>query len=422
MHALLIFKEKAVDKKQSVLKNFLTYIKIDTQSDDTSETVPSTAKQLNLAKVLIEEINALGITEVELDDKGYIYGKIRGNIDAKVPTIGFIAHMDTALEFPYPGDEARVIDNYDGEPVTLCEGVVLDPANNPPLMNAKGKTIVVTNGKTLLGGDDKAGVAEIMTALEYMVKTPEFRHGDIAFSFTPDEEIGTSVDHFDVKKLAADRAYTLDGAAPDEISYENFNAASASIKIHGIVTHPGEAKNKMKNALHVACEFAEALPASERPEHTEGYEGFYHLMEMNGNCEEAILEYIIRDHDIDKLEQRKALMSKCAEFLNEKYGADTVEISFKDSYRNMAECMKGHEEHIEYAMEAIREQGLDARPAPMRGGTDGAGISRMGVPCPNLGTGSYNHHGNREYAVVEEMVMLVDIMLSVISKYAKEVR
>ena len=418
MHALFIFKEKAVDKKQSVLKNFLTYIKIDTQSDDTSETVPSTAKQLNLAKVLIEEIKALGITEVELDDKGYIYGKLRGNIDAKVPTIGFIAHMDTALEFPYPGDEARVIDNYDGEPVTLCEGVVLDPACNEALMNAKGKTIVVTNGKTLLGGDDKAGVAEIMTALEYMVKTPEFKHGDIAFSFTPDEEIGTSVDHFDVKKLAADRAYTLDGAAPDEISYENFNAASASIKIHGIVTHPGEAKNKMKNALHVACEFAEALPASERPEHTEGY----YLMEMNGNCEEAILEYIIRDHDIDKLEQRKALMSKCAEFLNKKYGADTVEISFKDSYRNMAECMKGHEEHIEYAMDAIREQGLDARPAPMRGGTDGAGISRMGVPCPNLGTGSYNHHGNREYAVVEEMVMLVDIMLSVISKYAKEVR
>ena len=339
-----------MDKKQSVLKNFLTYIKIDTQSDDTSETVPSTAKQLNLAKVLMEEIKALGITEVELDDKGYIYGKLRGNIDAKVPTIGFIAHMDTALEFPYPGDEARVIDNYDGEPVTLCEGVVLDPASNEA------------------------------------------------------------------------RAYTLDGAAPDEISYENFNAASASLKIHGIVTHPGEAKNKMKNALHVACEFAEALPASERPEHTEGYEGFYHLMEMNGNCEEAALEYIIRDHDIDKLEQRKALMSKCAEFLNEKYGADTVEISFKDSYRNMAECMKGHEEHIEYAMEAIREQGLDARPAPMRGGTDGAGISRMGVPCPNLGTGSYNHHGNREYAVVEEMVMLVDIMLSVISKYAKEVR
>lgn len=410
-----------MNKKEAVLDKFLRYISFDTQSDDTSNTVPSTSKQLILAQVLMEEIKRFGIEDVILDEKGYIYGKLYGNIGRKVPSIGFIAHMDTAMELPYPGDEAKVIEKYDGEIIELCEGVYLNPEENLPLKRAKGEAVVVTNGKTLLGGDDKAGIAEIMTALQYMVEHPEFKHGDIAFAFTPDEEIGTSVDNFDVKKLGADRAYTLDGDSPAFISYENFNASSASIKVHGLVTHPGEAKNKMKNALHIACEFVQSLPVNERPEYTSGYEGFYHLMEMSGSCEEANLEYILRDHDADKLEEKKAVISASVNFLNKKYGKNTVEALFEDSYRNMAECMLGYEEHIEYAMEAIRETGLDAKHVPMRGGTDGAGISRMGVPCPNLGTGSYNHHGRKEYALVSEMALLVDIILKIISKYAKEV-
>ena len=408
-----------MDKKQSVLKNFLTYIKIDTQSDETSETVPSTAKQLNLAKVLMEEIKALGITDVELDDKGYIYGKLKGNIDAKVPTIAFIAHMDTALEFPYPGDEARVIENYDGEPIVLCEDVVLDPANNPPLLDAKGKTVVVTNGKTLLGGDDKAGVAEIMTALEYMIKTPEFKHGDIAFSFTPDEEIGTSVDNFDVKKLAADRAYTLDGAAPDEISYENFNAASAKLTVNGRNIHPGYAKGKMVNSLQVVCDLHALLPEAMRPEATAGYEGFFHLIGINGSVEKASASYIIRDHDRKLFEEKKELIKAAIDYINRKYGSDIVSLELKDQYYNMREMVEPHPEIIEKAIAAMKLAGVTARIQPIRGGTDGARLSYMGLPCPNIFAGGMNFHGKFEYCSLDSMRRAVDTICHLAALWAE---
>lgn len=402
-----------------LLQRFLNYTIQNTQSAEGTGTVPSTKVQMDFAEKLYEEVKALGVTDIMLDDKGYIYGRLASNIEKKVPVIAFIAHMDTALELPSPTELPRVIKNYDGSVVELNETEIIDPAHDHNLALSIGDDIVVTDGTTLLGGDDKAGVAEIVTGLEYMINHPEFRHGEVAFAFTPDEEIGKSVDDFDVNKLKADRAYTLDGGDPADIGCANFNASSAFVKITGTVTHPGAAKDVMKNAALIGMEFESMLPANERPEHTCGYEGFYHLMDIKADCQHAEMSYILRDPDASKFASRKLLMKNAAEFINKKYGEGTLELSFKESYRNMFEYMKGYEDHIEFAKQAIAAAGFEPTSRCIRGGTDGAGISKMGVPCPNLGTGTYNHHGQTEFANVRHMEKMVEIMLGVIRLYSE---
>lgn len=401
-------------------ERLLKYVAVDTPSDPNSGLVPSSACQFDLAKILVEELNALGVENAHVDEKCYVYASIPatpGFENAK--SLGFIAHMDTAPDFNGCGVNPQVIENYNGEDVTLGEsGRVLSVKDFPELANFKGRTLITTDGTSLLGSDDKSGVAEIMTMAERIL-TENIPHGKICIGFTPDEEIGSGADHFDVEKFGADFAYTMDGGMEGEIEYENFNGAGAVVIVNGNNVHPGSAKDIMINAQLVAMEFNALLPADQIPARTEGYEGFFHLTDMEGNVEKAKLEYIIRDHDMEKFEEKKALMENVAASINEKYGEGTLVLEMKDQYYNMKKMIEPHMHLIEYAKEAAKEVGLNPKVVAIRGGTDGARLSFMGLPCPNLGTGGFGFHGPYEHVTAEGMDSCVEMMLKLVEKYSK---
>ena len=401
-------------------ERLLNYVTYDTASDGASSTCPSTEKQLVFARVLEQEMKELGLQNVRLDENGYLYGTVPGNIaDYKGPVLGFIAHMDVVNDVPSANIKPRIVEHYDGGDVVLeGSGAVLSPVEFPELARCKGKSLMVTDGTTLLGADDKAGIAEILTLCEQLLSNPDFKHGPVQIAFTPDEEIGRGADLFDVPGFGADFAYTLDGGAYGELEYENFNAASLKVSIQGKNIHPGSAKDKMKNALTIGMEFEYLLPAQQKPEFTEKYDGFFHLIEMSGEVEQASMAYILRDHDADKLERKKADARLAADFLNKKYGEGTVTLTIKDSYRNMAQQIRPHWHLVDNAMEAMRRTGVEPVTVPIRGGTDGARLSFMGLPCPNLGTGGGNFHGKLEYCCVEEMDLAVDCMKHLVEIYS----
>ena len=396
-------------RTMDVTERFMAYIALDTTSDENSPSCPSTERQWTLARLLEKEMQALGIQDVRVDENGYVYGQIPANV-ANAPAIGLIAHMDTVDAVPGSPMHARRV-RYEGGALLLNpeKGIRMTPEEKHV-----GKELIVTDGTTLLGADDKAGIAEILTFCEYVLAHPEEKHGKICIGFTPDEEIGRGADRFDVAGFGADFAYTVDGGCVDEIEYENFNAAAAKILVHGYSIHPGSAKNKMRNAARLAMAFNAMLPANEIPECTEGYEGFYHLCAIRGEEQEAELTYIIRDHDRQKFEQKKDRMRKIAAYLNDQYGENTFELHLKDSYYNMREKVEEHPEVIARALDTLRAAGMTPRCVPIRGGTDGARLSFMGLVCPNLGTGGYNGHGVYEYACVEEMETLVEALKKLI--------
>ena len=396
-------------------ERFLNYIQYDTASDESSSTCPSTEKQLVLGRALADEMKAMGIADARIDAHGYVYGSIPANVEG-LPAIGLISHMDVVDCVPSAPTRASIVEDYDGGPVTLANGLVLDPATFPEVAGAKGKRLIVTDGNTSLGADDKAGVAEIMTACERLLADPALKHGRICVGFTPDEEIGRGADRFDVQGFGADFAYTVDGGVVGEISYENFNAASGVVTIHGRSVHPGSAKNIMVNASLVAMEFATMLPPQERPEHTEGREGFFHLCEMKGQEDLATLDYILRDHDRAKFEARKARFAAIADYLNGKYGPGTVEVAVRDSYFNMREIVEKRMDIVQRALDAYRAVGVTPRIEPIRGGTDGARLTFMGLPCPNIATGGMNFHGRFECVAVEDMDTMTDMLVHLITQ------
>ena len=401
---------------EKVTDRFLRYVQIDTQSDEEGTGTPTTEKQHELARLLVEELTKMGAEEITYDKEHcYVYASIPAaeGMEGK-PVMGFISHMDTSPAVSGANVRPRIITAYDGEDIVLNSGldIVMKTADFPELKEYQGKSLIVTDGTTLLGADDKAGVAEIMTMAEYLLSHRDVPHGKLRIGFTPDEEVGAGADHFDVELFSADCAYTVDGGKLGELEYENFNAAGARVTFHGRSVHPGDAKNKMKNALLTAMEFQGMLPVSENPMYTEKYEGFYHLDALNGDIERAVADYIIRDHSREKFEQKKALFEKAGAFLNEKYGEGTVEIELKDSYYNMKEIIEDHMELIDHAMEAMREAGVEPVVVPIRGGTDGARLSYMGLPCPNLCTGGHNFHGRFEYICIESMEAVVRILLN----------
>ena len=398
-------------------ERLLKYAAIDTPSNPESGLAPSSECQFHLAKLLVEELKALGVENARVDDKCYVYASIpatEGYENAK--RLGFIAHMDTAPDFNGCGVKPQIIENYDGQDVKLGEsGRVLKVKDFPELANLKGRMLITTDGTSLLGSDDKSGIAEIMTMVE-RIFAENIPHGKICIGFTPDEEIGAGADHFDVEAFGADIAYTMDGGMEGEIEYENFNAAGAKVIFHGNNVHPGSAKDIMVNAQLAAMEFNSLLPADAVPAKTEGYEGFFHLTDMSGSVEQAVLEYIIRDHDREKFEAKKALMEKLTEELNAKYGENTVELQMKDQYYNMKEMVEPHMYLIDYAKEAAKEVGLNPKVVAIRGGTDGARLSFMGLPCPNLGTGGFGFHGPYEHVTAEGMEFCVEMMLKIVEK------
>ena len=401
-------------------ERFLKYVAVDTQSDENSETFPSTSKQFDLLNMLKEEMEALGLTEVVTDKYGYTMGTIPASEGCEnAPVIGFIAHVDTAPDMSGKDVKPRIIECYDGEDIVLNNALTMKVAEFPELKKFVGHTLVHTDGTTLLGADDKGGVAEIMTAAEYLMAHPEIKHGKIRIGFTPDEEIGRGVDFFDVQAFGADFAYTMDGGFEGELEYENFNAASAKISIQGRNVHPGYAKNKMINAIQVACELNSLLPAQERPEHTEGYEGFYHCVGINGTVEEAQISYIIRDHDAEKFEKKKVWMYDIVGMLNNKYGAGVLTLTLKDQYYNMRKMVEPHPQVIDKALEAMREADVTPIVRPIRGGTDGARLSFMGLPCPNIFAGGMNFHGKFEYCSLNSMEKAVKVIINLAQLWAK---
>ena len=393
---------------QTVTERFLRYVSFDTQSDEQSETCPSTDKQKQLGQALVEEMRDMGISDAYMDEHGYVYGTVPGDKD--LPTIGLIAHMDTAPDASGADIKARIVE-HDGSDILLNpeKGIYLREADYPILKKSRGKRLIVTDGTTLLGADDKAGVAEIMTAAQRLI-TGGGRHATLKIGFTPDEEIGRGADLFDVKGFGADYAYTADGGTIGTIEYENFNAAGAKVIFHGLNIHPGSAKDKMVNSMYLAMEFQSLLPAAQKPEYTDGYEGFFHLLHMEGEVEESRLDYIIRDHDTDKFEQKKARMTAAAEFMNCKYGEGTVDLTVKASYFNMRKCIEPHMYVVERAKAAMKAVGMEPEEVPIRGGTDGARLSYEGLPCPNLCTGGENYHGRFEFIPVEDMESCVDML------------
>ena len=401
-------------------ERLLKYVKVHTTSDPNSGTHPSTLRQFDLAKILVEELKELGLTDAHVDEHCYVYATLPATPGQEsAAPLGLIAHMDTADDASGENVRPQIHENYDGEAVTLpATGTVLDPKVFPFLREMKGQTLITTDGTTLLGADDKAGVAEIMTAVETVIREGR-PHGKLCIGFTPDEEIGEGADLFDIPGFGADFAYTVDGGDAGDIEYENFNAAAATVTIHGFSVHPGSAKDTMINASNVAMEFHGALPVMARPETTEGRQGFYHLCQMYGDVTTAKLGYILRDHDAAKLQFKKDNMQDIADYLNGKYGAGTVEVEIKDSYRNMLEKIKPHFHLIETARKAVRMAGLEPVEVPVRGGTDGATLSWMGLPCPNLGTGGFNFHGVCECTTVERMDRCTEIVLNIISLYAE---
>ena len=400
-------------------ERFLNYVKIHTTSDELSESCPSTARQFDLAKLLVEEMRTLGIADARVDEKGYVYGSIPATAGLeKLPALGLIAHMDTAPAAPGENVKPLIHENYDGGELALPSGVVLSPEKFPFLPALRGETLITSDGTTLLGADDKAGIAEILTAAAEIMESGK-PHGKLCLSFTPDEEIGRGADKFDIPGFGADFAYTVDGGDVGCIEYENFNAAAASVEINGFSVHPGDSKNKMINACNVAMEFHLSLPNMERPEHTEGYEGFYHLDEMGGDVSRVKLEYIIRDHDENKLRYKKEAMILAAKRINDRYGEGTVVLNLRDQYRNMLEQIKPHFHLVEKARQAIKMAGLEPEDVAIRGGTDGATLSWMGLPCPNLGTGGFNFHGPAECITAQRMDKAVEILLNIIALYAE---
>lgn len=393
---------------ESVVERFLHYVAFDTQSDEASDSCPSTAKQKLLGQCIVNDMLKMGIADAHMDAHGYVYGTVPG--DQSLPTIGLIAHMDTSPDASGANIRARIVP-YDGEDILLNEeqGIYLRESDYPILKNSRGKHLIVTDGTTLLGADDKAGVAEILTAAQRLIENGG-RHTTLKIGFTPDEEIGRGADLFDIKGFGADYAYTADGGTVGEIEYENFNAASARAVFHGLNIHPGSAKGKMVNSMYLAMEFQAMLPAARKPEYTDGYEGFIHLTHMEGEVEQSCLEYILRDHDLDKLNAQKAVMTAAADFLNVKCGAGAVELTIKDSYHNMKQCILPHMEIVDRAKAAMKAAGMQPREVPIRGGTDGARLSYKGLLCPNLCTGGENYHGRFEFIPVEDMEQCVDML------------
>ncbi len=401
-------------------ERLLNYVKVYTTSDEDSTTVPSTARQFDLAKQLVEELHSIGVTNAEVDDKCYIYASIpatAGLEDKKA--VGFIAHMDTAPDFCGENVNPVVVENYDGEDVVLgTSGRTIKVSDFPHLKTLKGRTLIHTDGTTLLGADDKSGIAEIMTFAEELINSGE-PHGKICIGFTPDEEIGAGADHFDVARFGADFAYTVDGGEENAVEYENFNAAGADVKFNGVNIHPGDAKDIMVNAALVAMEFNGMLPPTQTPSQTEGYEGFFHLTDMKGDVAEAELSYIIRDHDADKFAEKKKVMEHAANIINQKYGDGTCELTIKDQYQNMLEMIKPHMFLIDYAFESLKDAGENPKAVAIRGGTDGARLSFMGLPCPNLGTGGYNFHGPMEHITAEGMDTVVKVLHGITKRFAE---
>ena len=398
---------------KTVTERFLKYVSFDTMSDEFSETCPSSDKQKLLGAYLVQEMKEIGITDARMDEHGYVYGTVPG--DPKLPTIGLIAHMDTAPDCSGADIKAKIVE-YHGGDVCLNEalGIFLREKDYPSLKHHHGKHLIVTDGTTLLGADDKAGIAEILTAAEILM-TRRMTHATLKIGFTPDEEIGRGADKFDVQGFGADYAYTADGGAIGEIEYENFNAAGAKVEFKGLNIHPGSAKDKMVNSQYIAMEFQSLLPAAQKPEHTEGYEGFIHLTDMEGEVEKSTLRYIIRDHDMEKFRQKKAIMAEAAAFINKKYGEGTCSLTLRDSYFNMKQCIEPVMHIVDKAKEAMSLAGMEAKEVPIRGGTDGARLSYEGLPCPNLCTGGENYHGRFEYIPIEDMEKCVQMLVNILT-------
>ncbi|WIF96182.1 peptidase T [Caminicella sporogenes] len=406
---------------EKLIDRFLKYVKMETTSNSESQTCPSTNSQLDFARVLVEELKEIGLKDASVDSNGYVMATLPANTDRDIPTIGFIAHMDTSPDMTAKNVNPQIIKNYDGSDLVLNseKNIVLSPKDFPELKKYIGEDLITTDGTTLLGADDKAGIAEIITAIEYLVNNPEIEHGTVKVAFTPDEEIGRGADKFDVEKFGADFAYTIDGGEIGELEYENFNAAYAKVKIKGRNVHPGSAKNKMINSILIAMKFNSMLPSNEIPAHTEGYEGFYHLNDISGNVEETTLYYIIRDHDRDKFEEKKRKLMKVAEYLNDDIGEKVIEVEMKDQYYNMKEKIKPVIHIVEIAEKAMKEVGVTPIIKPIRGGTDGARLSYMGLPCPNIFTGGHNFHGKFEYIPIKSMKKAVEVIIKIIKLYSK---
>lgn len=406
---------------EKLIERFIRYAKVNTQSDERSSTVPSSRGQLELAAMVAEELIIAGMEDAEVDGNGYVMASLKENTKQKLPVIGFIAHLDTSPDFRSDTVNPQLV-HYAGKSLILNkkENITLSPLEFPVLNNYIGQTLITTDGNSLLGADNKAGVAEIVTAMEYLVKHPEIEHGPIRIAFTPDEEIGRGADHFDVARFGASFAYTVDGGGLGELEYENFNAAKAKISIQGLNVHPGSAKNKMKNSMRIAMELNSMLPASEVPEHTEGYEGFFHLNEFDGNVDQTVMQYIIRDHDQQLFNRKKDLLIRIVDHLNMKYGARTVTLIMVDQYYNMREKIEQVPHLIELARQAISECGVIPRVVPIRGGTDGARLSFMGLPCPNLFTGGHNYHSRYEFVPVKSMQKAAEVIVRIAALHAKQ--
>lgn len=405
---------------EKLIDRFLRYVAIDTQSDENSATQPSTVKQLNLLSLLRDELQEMGV-EATLDEYGYVMAHIPANCEDKnIPAVGFIAHVDTSPDASGADIKPQIIENYDGSPIALrgVEGLYLDPVDFPELLDHKGETLITTDGRTLLGADDKAGVAEIMNAVQYIVTHPEFKHGPVCIAFTPDEEIGRGVAKFDVAKFKADYAYTMDGGEIGELEFENFNAAAASVTIQGRNVHPGYAKGKMKNAILIGMELNALLPVEQRPEYTSGYEGFYHLISYKGTVENCTFSYILRDHDLDKHEAQKKTLQDCVDFINRKYGEGTATVEIRHQYYNMRKQVEPHYHIVEKVIKAMEMEGIKAKVQPIRGGTDGANLSFMGLSCPNIFAGGLNFHGKFEFVPLESMEKASKLILNILGLFA----
>ena len=409
-------------EKEHLINRFVSYVTVDTESDPTSESTPSTAKQWDLANALVEELKSIGMQEVSIDENAYIMATLPSNSAKKLPIIGFISHFDTSPDFTGANVKPQIIENYDGNDIILDkeQNIVLSPTYFEDLLLYKGQTLITTDGNTLLGADDKAGITEIISAMEYLINHPEIEHGTIKVGFTPDEEIGRGAHKFDVKKFGADWAYTMDGSQVGELEYENFNAAGAIVTVKGKIVHPGYAKGKMINSMYIATEFINSLPQLETPEHTEGREGFFHLHNMIGAVEETKLQYIIRDHDRSHFEARKNVINKLAEDLNTQYGRDVISIKIKDQYFNMREKIEPVMHIVEIAEKAMIEANIKPLVKPIRGGTDGSQLSYMGLPCPNIFAGGHNFHGRYEYVPVESMQKAIEVIVNIAQLVARK--
>ena len=401
--------------KEHIIKRFVSYVTVDTESDPNSNTTPSTKKQWDLANALVEELKAIGMQDVSIDDNAYIMATLPSNVEHDVPTIGFISHFDTSPDFTGANVNPQIIENYDGKDIVLnkAENIVLSPDYFDDLLQYKGQTLITTDGTTLLGADDKAGICEIVSAMEYLIKNPQIKHGTIKVGFTPYEEIGRGAHKFDVEKFGADWAYTMDGSQIGELEYENFNAAGAVVKVKGKIVHPGYAKGKMVNSMYIATEFINSLPRLETPEHTEGYEGFFHLYSIKGEVEETVLEYIIRDHDKGHFEARKEVMQKLTDELNNQYEREVVTIEIKDQYFNMKEKVEPVMHIVDIAEDAMKQLNIKPLIKAIRGGTDGSQLSYMGLPCPNIFAGGHNFHGRYEYVPVESMIKATEVICKI---------